>query len=167
MSLPRPLNFSPLLTSINERHGYRVVRASELAEAAAAHEHVVLMLSGDAERLAESNDLAVVLPELIAAFRGRLTAVVAAREDERVFQRTYRFSSFPALVFLRRGQYLGAITRIRDWSDYLREIPEILAREPSEPPPFKLPGEVARAKPDRAGDPELDPDYDHHGHEQP
>ena len=31
MSLPQPLNFSPLLASINERHGYRVVRASELA----------------------------------------------------------------------------------------------------------------------------------------
>ena len=43
------------------------------------------------------------------------------------------------LVFLQYGEYLGAIEGIRDWSDYLTEIPEILAREPAAPPPFQLP----------------------------
>ena len=44
-----------------------------------------------------------------------------------------------ALIFLRHGEYLGTIQRVQDWTDYLREIPDILAREPSNPPPFKFP----------------------------
>ena len=158
-----PPAFSPLLSSIISRTGFPVLAAGDVASFAASHEHSVLFFAGDAERLAESDDVAVVLPELIAAFRGRIAAAVVRREDERVLQRTYRFAAFPALVFLRRGAYLGAISRIRDWSDYLEEIAEILTHEPSEPPPFKLPDPVASAA--RQRDPELDPDHDHHGHD--
>lgn len=132
--------FSPLLSTIIDRHGFRVLAHEDIPAVSASHDHCVLFLAGDADRLMESDDLAVVLPELIKASAGALVPIVVARESERVLQRMYRFSAFPALVFLRRGEYLGAISRVRDWADYMREIPEILAREPSEPPPFKLPG---------------------------
>ena len=132
--------FSSLLSSIIAQHRFAVVTDAELPAFSAAHEHCVLFFSGDADRLMESNDVAVILPELIKASRGALVPVIVARESERILQRKYRFSAFPALVFLRRGEYLGAITRVRDWADYMREIPEIMSREPSMPPPFKLPG---------------------------
>lgn len=132
--------FSPLLASIIERNGYPVVDEHDVETRTAGLEHAVLFLAGDADRLMESNDVAVILPELVAASGDRLAAVVAARASERALQRRYRFSAFPALVFLRRGEYLGAISRVRDWSDYIREIREILSRQPSQPPPFKLPG---------------------------
>ncbi|MCB1504966.1 MAG: hydrogenase-1 expression HyaE [Hyphomicrobiaceae bacterium] len=133
--------FSPLFASIIERHDYAVCDEGAVAACAAREEFSVLFLAGDADRLMESNDVAVIFPELIKAFGGRLTPIVVARESERVLQRKYRFSAFPALVFLKRGEYLGAISRVRDWADYIEEISEILGREPSEPPPFKLPGQ--------------------------
>lgn len=135
-----PDMFSPLLSSIIKRHGYPVLGEADLADFARTHEHCVVFFAGDADRLMESDDVAVILPELIKAGGGALVPVVAAREAERALQRSYRFSAFPALVFLRRGQYLGAISRVRDWADYMRDIREILSRQPSEPPPFKLPG---------------------------
>lgn len=131
--------FSPLLQSIIDREGYRTVADEDLDAAAEAAPFAMLFLAGDAERIAESNDVAVVVPELDKAFGGVLTPLVAERASEREIQRRYRFNAFPALIFLRRGEYLGAITRIRDWTDYLVEITEILAREPSDPPPFNFP----------------------------
>ncbi len=131
--------FSPLLQSIIERHGYEVVNHQQLDQFAQDREHVVLFFAGDAERLAESNDVAVVLPELDKAFAGTITPAIVARESERELQRRYRFNAFPSLVFLRRGQYLGTIQRIQDWADYIRDIRAILTSEPTEPPPFKLP----------------------------
>lgn len=141
--------FSPLLTTIIDRHAYPVLAHADIPAFASAHAHCVLFFAGDAERLMESDDLAVILPELIKASAGKLVPCIVARESERVLQRMYRFSAFPALVFLRRGEYLGAISHVRDWADYMREIPEILARTPSEPPPFKLPGHSAAVEHDQ------------------
>ena len=135
----QPQQFSPLLQSIIEKHDYTVVDEESLAAFTTANEHVVLFFAGDAERLGESNDAAVILPELHSVFRDVLVPAVVSREAERGLQRRYRFNAFPALIFLRDGEYLGTIQRVLDWADYLREIPEILGRMPSDPPPFKLP----------------------------
>ncbi|WP_246717366.1 hydrogenase-1 expression HyaE [Oricola nitratireducens] len=133
------LMFSPLLQSIVEREGYRVVTDDDLSAAAEPVLFTMLFVAGDAERIAESNDVAVVVPELDKAFEGAVTVLVADRDSERDIQRRYRFNAFPALIFLRHGEYLGCIQRVQDWTDYLRAIPDILAREPSNPPPFKFP----------------------------
>jgi len=131
--------FSPLLQSVIERHGYRIVEEDTLDEMVGALEHSVLFFAGDAERMAESNDVAVILPELDKAFAGALTPLVVARAAERALQRRYRFNAYPTLVFLRRGDYLGAIQGVRDWIDYLRQIQAILSSEPGDPPPFAFP----------------------------
>ncbi len=131
--------FSPLLQSIIDREDYRIVTIDELDEAASAARFAMLFVAGDADRIAESDDVAVVLPELECAFGGAVTPLIAARDSERLIQQRYRFNAFPVLIFLRDGAYLGAIQRIQDWADYLREIPEILSREPSEPPRFEFP----------------------------
>lgn len=135
--------FSPLLESVITRHGYPVLDDAAAAAHASDQDFTILFLAGDADRLMESNDVAVIFPELVKAFGGVLSPVVVARESERVLQRKYRFSAFPSLVFLKRGEYLGAISRVRDWADYIDEISQILARQPSEPPPFNLPGQVS------------------------
>jgi hydrogenase-1 operon protein HyaE len=138
--------FIPLVQALIDRHGMPLITADTLDGFLAVHEETLLFLSGDAARLDESADVAVVLPELLKAVGGRLTAGVVSRDMERELQRRYRFSAFPAMVILRRGEYLGAISRMRDWDTYLREITDILAREPSDPPPFKLPGAVTGAE---------------------
>lgn len=151
---------STVMQSIIGRHGYPVVSDTEWQTFAARHEHVMLLLAGDAARLAESDDLAVILPELVKVFGEVLVPAIAARDSERLFQRRYRFSAFPALVIVRHGKYLGAISRVRDWQDYLMEIPLILSRQPSEPPPFKLPGAQPAANADDAE--RADPLHLHH-----
>ncbi|MBT6094533.1 MAG: hydrogenase-1 expression HyaE [Rhodospirillaceae bacterium] len=131
--------FSPLMDGIVEREAITVVDEAGLDAFAQSHGDVVLMVSGDYKRLGEVHDVAVILPELVKAFEGRLTPAIAAPEDERALQARFRFTAFPSLVFLREGAYLGVISRVLDWTDYLREISEILARTPSSPPSFEFP----------------------------
>ena len=131
--------FSPLLETIIEREGWQVVDHETLDAIAGEQDLSVLFFAGDANRLAESNDVAVILPELVKVFQGLFTPMVVARDSERELQRRYRFNAFPALVFLRRGEYLGAIPRVMDWQDYVTKIAEIIGGETSAPPPFKFP----------------------------
>lgn len=130
---------SALLTSIIVREGLEVISDAALDEAAGNEVFSMLLIAGDANRLAESNDVAVIFPEIAKALDGNVTALVAAFDSEREFQKRFRFNKFPCVVFLRYGEYLGVIQGVRDWSDYMTEISEILLRDPSEPPPFRLP----------------------------
>lgn len=134
---PTP-SFSPLLTDFIARHGWPVVGEDTIDTLLDGSGDVALFFAGDADRLAESNDVAVVLPELAAACPG-LAIVVVARAAERRLQARYRFSAFPAIVFSRGPGYLGAITGMRDWQDYIADIAEIRARAVSNPPPYQLP----------------------------
>ncbi|PZF76456.1 hydrogenase-1 expression HyaE [Aestuariivirga litoralis] len=131
-------DFSPLLRSVMARHGFTTVSEDTLDAFLAASPLSVIFLSGDWERLAESNDVAAVLPELQKLAPG-LAVAVAERGAERALQLRFRFNKFPALVFMRGTGYLGAILGMRGWSEYGAEIAEILSRAASEPPPFKFP----------------------------
>ncbi len=131
--------FSPLLASIIEREGYQIIDENAHDQAVANADHAVLFFAGDAARLSESDDVAVVLPELCKAFSGVFTPLVVARDAERALQIRYRFNAYPSLVFLRLGEYLGTIQQVQDWTDYLNQIAEILTREPSQPPPYTFP----------------------------
>ncbi len=137
------MDFSPLLSAIIERESIAVVTEDTLDTFLKDNGDVILMVPGDHERLLEVDDAAVILPELVKASNGHLTPAVMARKDERIAQRSYRFSSFPAFVFLRQGGYLGAISRVLDWADYVEQINDILAREVSEPPAFQIKGFTA------------------------
>ncbi len=130
---------SPLIEALVERHGFAVVDEASLDDFLLANEHAVLFFPGDAERLVESNDVAVILPEILKVYGRKLAPALVAKASERQLQRRFRFNAFPSLVFMRRDGYLGVLSRVLDWSDYLAEIPAMLAREPSEPPPFEFP----------------------------
>ena len=134
------MDFSPLTTSIIEREQIAVLNEDNMDDFLAENGDVILMICGDHQRLMEVNDAAVILPELVKASNGLLTPAVVERGFERDLQRRYRFSSFPSFVFLRDGGYLGSLSRVLDWSDYITEINAILAKEPSEPPAFKIRG---------------------------
>ena len=131
--------FSPLLNAVIAREGMEIVDEASLDERAAERAFSMVFFPGDAERLPESNDVAVILPELNKAFQGAVTPFAVDRASERDLQRRYRFNRFPSLVFLRNGAYLGVIQGVRAWTDYLTEISEILSREPSAPPAFQFP----------------------------
>ena len=128
--------FPPLVQAMIEQHGYPVLGAEGIASYTREHEVVVLFFTGIMKPLPETADLAVILPELEKAFDGRFAPAVVAPGDQRPLQLEYRFRQWPALVFLRNGEYLGVITQVLDWADYGTEIERILAAAPSEPPPF-------------------------------
>ena len=130
---------SPLVRALVDRHGYPRLDADTLDAFLAATAFPLLLVAGDPARYPDSDDVAVVLPELMAVFGEVLTPAVVAPAAERAVQIRYRFNRVPALVFLRHDLYLGVLTGIRDWNDYLADIADILGREPGPPPAYELP----------------------------
>ncbi|MEZ5537511.1 MAG: hydrogenase-1 expression HyaE [Thiolinea sp.] len=129
---------SPLIERLISDHQYPQLSTVNLQDFLQTHEYSVLFFSEDPKRFPESNDVAVVLPELIKAFP-QLQAGVIDRQDEKKLQSQFGFMSWPALVFMHKEQYLGTLTGIKDWSDYLTDIPRILASEPTRPPSVGIP----------------------------
>lgn len=127
------------LRNMLERHGYPVLDTAGVADFLAEHPEVVLFFAGDPVQFPETNDVAMILPELVRAFAGRFSAALVDGSAERELQARYGFKTWPALVFLRAGEYLGAITQVQNWDDYLREIDRLLAATPTRPPGFRVP----------------------------
>lgn len=94
----------------------------------------ILFFSGDPERYPESLDVAAILPELSKAFPRCFNIGVVRRDADIVLQRKFGFGAWPALVFLRGGAYVGTLTGMRNWDEFLREIDALLAAPTCRPP---------------------------------
>lgn len=127
-----------LVQQLHERHGLPLLDAAGFDGFVLSRDNVVLFFSHDPVMFPESHDVAVILPELLKAFAGQVQGAVVDRSVERELQARYRFTSWPSLVFLRRGEYLGVISGIKDWQEYRQEFARILAAEPSQPLAFDL-----------------------------
>jgi len=101
----------------------------------------VLFFPGDPSTVKDATDVAVVLPELVTAFDGKLNPGVVTDTfgDGKDLKRKYGFSHFPALVFVRGGEYVGAIVRVQDWAGYLDQVSELLVAPPRRAPGFSIP----------------------------
>ena len=72
-------------------------------------------------------NVAVVLPEVVKAFNGRLrAAVVTDPEADKALYARYEFGKWPSLVFMQGEKKLGHITGIKDWGEYLQRASEML-----------------------------------------
>jgi hydrogenase-1 operon protein HyaE len=130
---------SPLIRNMIQQHGYPVLNEDSIDAYLDERDEVVLFFAENPRQFPESDDVAMILPELLKAFGGRLQAALIDRDSEHALQGRYGFGTWPALVFLRRGQYLGVITQVQNWEDYLREIGRLLASPPVKAPGFKIP----------------------------
>lgn len=90
--------------------------------AADAPVHTLLLFAGDPAVHREIADVAVVLPELLAAFQGRLRAALVAHTAEDALKRRFHVAVLPSLVMTRGADPLGVLPRICDWSDYTARI---------------------------------------------
>jgi hydrogenase-1 operon protein HyaE len=133
------MNDHPLIDALATRHGIPLVEAGEVEDLADTHPATALAILGDPGRHPEAVDLAVILPELIGAFGGRLAAVRARDEDLEVLKARYGFIALPCLVLLSPQGYLGRIERLRDWSVYLAEIERLLDAPAGRPPGIGVP----------------------------
>jgi hydrogenase-1 operon protein HyaE len=114
------------------RHGLPEVEAGTvdafLTAADGAEAVAVLLSAGDPVRWPEAIDVAIVLPELIEAFQGRLRGAVIAREAESELGRRFGVRVQPTLIFHSNGETLGLIGKIQDWPVYIDRISKVLDR---------------------------------------
>ena len=100
----------------------------------------VLFFPGDPKTVKDATDVAVVLPELMNVFAGKLNVGVITDTfgDGSKLKKKYGFTHYPSLVFVRDGGYIGTMSRIRDWQEYLTTIEEFLVAESRRPPGFSV-----------------------------
>lgn len=130
---------SGLIARLEARYGFVALDTASFAAFAAAPGDCVVLFAEDPARVPETWDVAVVLPEVLKELSvppraGILTASAACELQVR-----YGFRAWPALLFLRDGEYLGVIEGMRDWADYRREVPAMLARSASRAPTVGIP----------------------------
>ncbi|CAL75566.1 Hydrogenase expression/formation protein hupG [Bradyrhizobium sp. ORS 278] len=88
----------------------------------------VLLSAGDPARFPEAMDVAIVLPELITAFHGRLQGAVIERDAEAELGARFGVRVQPSLIFCRGSETLGVIAKIQDWSVYVDRISRLIDR---------------------------------------
>ncbi|MCC7198876.1 MAG: hypothetical protein IT483_05160 [Gammaproteobacteria bacterium] len=116
----------PLIERLVSQLGFPEVDTATVDAFLAGPGDAVLFFSENPAQHPESLDVAVILPELVAAFRGRLRGAVVSRASERELQKRFGFARWPALVFVRGGEYVGAITAVQDWDFYVSRVQELL-----------------------------------------
>ncbi len=129
----------PLIQRLYDDYGYPEVTLETHDAFIRQPGITVLFFAGDPKRFRETTDVAVVLPELIKAFQGALIPAVVAADAEKILQQHYGFTAWPALVFLRDGGYLGAMTGIQNWAEYLHDIGELVTADVRPVPGFRVP----------------------------
>lgn len=135
-----------MVDRLTDVYGYPRLAAGNFAQFVEHTPQCVLFFTEDPASFPETNDVAVILPELVRHFGGSFTPAVVARDYERTVDKRYGVRQWPTLVFLRHGEYLGAIARVQNWSDYLNQIQDILAGEPRRPPSVGIPLVAAACK---------------------
>ena len=123
----------PLIHRLATSTGGRDVTPDSVEAFEAEAGDAVLYFGGDPVRFPEALDVAVVLPELHALF-GRFRVGIVPRDAEDALARRYAVQRWPSLVFLRDGGFLGTVSGMKDWDDYLREVQATLAATPGRRP---------------------------------
>lgn len=130
---------SPLIAEMIDKYQYPVLTDKTIDEFINSQDECVLFFTENPSRFPESNDVAMILPELVKEYSNRFATAVIDQSSQRQLQGRYGFSEWPSLVFLRKGQYLGVISRVQDWLDYIIQINEILSSEHKPPPGIGIP----------------------------
>ena len=118
---------SPLVRALHERHGLPRIDETSVDGFLAEGGHALLLFAGDPKQRMESDDVAVVLPELLKAFAGRFRGAVVALGAEDKLKNRFQVVMAPSLVVARGGDVLDVITKIRDWSEYVARLSAALA----------------------------------------
>ena len=116
----------PLIERLLRDFGLPEVGAADVDAFLAAPGEAVLFFTEDPKQHPETADVAVILPELMQAMPGRIRAAVVARASERELQKRFGFARWPALVFVRGGDLVGAITGMHDWDEFVAKVGGLL-----------------------------------------
>ncbi len=126
--------FPALIQQLIDHNQYPLLSADEVDGFINQHHYSVLFFCNDAKLFPESLDVAVILPELISAFSNKIMPAIISRDDEMKIQRHYGFTTWPSLVFFKDGGFLGTISKVQDWDDYMHQIQKLMLSEPTSAP---------------------------------
>ena len=112
----------PLVTRLVEQHGAARLDDATFEAFVAAPGEAALFFTEDPVRFREVTDVAVILPELAASASRNFRIGVLPPPLANARASTYGVRRWPALVFVRAGEWLGNIEGLRDWSDYLAAV---------------------------------------------
>lgn len=119
----------PLVSRLSEEFGWiSLENTNDLIEFTSRPGVHVAFVPGDASRNLETPDLAVILPEIKQAFQGKFDCAVVGDAIETAVREETGVLKTPSLIFYRDGQFLAGIPRVRDWSEYMSRITQILAQ---------------------------------------
>src|ERR1700690_3607154 len=133
-STPDIARLLTLFTRQVRESGFTALSSTTAAEFPELPGPTVLFFPGARKRVPETWDVAVVLPDVLRASAEPLRVGLLDPASARQLAVEFGVFRWPSLVFLRDGAYLGVIERMRDWDEYLAQIPTILALAPSAPP---------------------------------
>lgn len=132
-------NFSGLVDRLVARHGVADLDEAGFQVFAEASGVCVVLLTEEPDKAAESWDLAVIFPDLLAASGSSPRAAVLRPGSAVAVQKRYGIGRLPALLFLRDGGYVGVIEGLRDWGDFVAEWADMLQKPVSRAPTIGIP----------------------------
>lgn len=116
----------PMIETLIDTKGYSLINASTIDSFLASEGVGLLFVAGDFEKNLETPDVAIILPELVKAYAGAFHVGVVDAGFEDAVREKFDVWPTPSLIFVQNGARIGVISKVRDWSDYLSEINEIL-----------------------------------------
>jgi hydrogenase-1 operon protein HyaE len=130
--LPPATTIHPLIARLETEFRYpRLASTHDITEFLSRPGPHCLFIPGDPRRNLETADAAVILPELRLAFQNAFDCAVIDDAIEAQLREHYRALKTPGLLFFRGPTFLGAIEKVRDWSDYLGRITHLLSLQPA------------------------------------
>lgn len=141
---------SVLIEAMIEKYNYPVLNEETVDSFIKSNEECVLFFTENPVRFPESDDVAMILPEIIAEYGNRFNAAVIEQKSQRVLQARYGFTEWPTLVFIQQGEFLGAISRVQDWNDYILKINDFITTGPIQAPGIGINVKVENISPNHS-----------------
>lgn len=124
---------------LQARYGYRLLDTESFDAFVAAPGAALVLFADDPGKVPETWDLTIILPEALLRMAADVRVGLLPPTASRSLASRYGIRIWPALLALRDGDYLGTVEGIKDWSSYVRVLPELLSAPPSRPPSIGIP----------------------------
>lgn len=111
-----------------ETHHYAPINAGNLDEFLSQSGDLLLFVTGNPERNLETNDVAIILPQLDKAFKGHFKIGIVMADAEKKVQQKFDVWPTPCLLFINNGALIHSIPKVQDWADYIKEISGLLSK---------------------------------------
>ncbi|HSQ70417.1 MAG TPA: hypothetical protein VLM41_10050 [Steroidobacteraceae bacterium] len=132
---------SELIEALAAHPACEVVREAGIDGFLARNPRALLFFTGDVGTRPEGLDVAVVVRELAGDYRDRIRVGLVDRRDEPALMERFGVVVMPAVVYLRDGQAVELVARMRDWPVFAQACERLLA--PVETGAGNSPGGIA------------------------